>query len=71
MEAVKFLSTWVYWLLFLIPPVCVMAVIYFAIGMMTGEEKFQENKRKIITTLKAAVIIWTIDGFIAIVQTFF
>jgi hypothetical protein len=71
MEAVKFVSVWVNWLFVLIPPVTILAVIYYAIGMMFGEDKYEENKSKIITTTKAAVVIWTINGLILLIKTFY
>lgn len=71
MEAIKFVSVWVNWLFVLIPPLTILVVIYYAIGMMFGEDKYEENKSKIITTTKAAVVIWTINGLILLIKTFY
>lgn len=72
MEAVSFLNSWVNWFFILIPIITALVVAYHGLGMITGDEdKYIQSKDKIINTLKAAIVIWAIDGFIVIVQSFY
>ncbi|WP_394884946.1 hypothetical protein [Clostridium butyricum] len=73
MEAVNFLTSWVKYLLMIIPVSAGAMIMYFAFRKsvsVDGDEMSQYDK-KIRQTLKGAIIATSISGFIEIVKAFY
>lgn len=73
MEAVNFLTSWVKYLLMIIPVSAGAMIMYFAFRKsisFDGDEMSQYDK-KIRQTLKGAIIAISISGFIEIVKAFY
>lgn len=73
MEAISYLSNWITWLLVLVPVGAGLTITYFAVcKAFSGDTgKIAEYNNKIKNTIKAAIIMETISGFITIIKNFY
>jgi hypothetical protein len=72
-EAIKFLATWTGYLLIIVPFAAGAAITYQAIRKafsLNNDDKLDANK-KIIQTIKGAIIAETISGVIQVVKSFY
>lgn len=73
MEAISFISSWITWLLLIIPVGAATTITYFALKKTFSfdiDEKAHYDTR-IRQTLKGAIIGVTISGLITIIKNFY
>lgn len=73
MEAVNYLTDWIKWLLLIVPVGAGFTIGYFAACKAFTDDygAIADLNRKIVFTLKAAVIMETVSGLVTIIKKFY
>lgn len=73
LEAINFLSNWITWLLVLVPAGAGLTIGYFAAckAFTDDQGSIADYNKKIWFTLKAAIIIESVSGFVTVVKAFY
>lgn len=71
MLSYNYLTQWIGWLILLIGAGTVITVLYFALQKISNPGETEIYNKKIITTIKAAVILISIPAFIEVIKRFY